>query len=150
MIAKVLDVLREGYEGPSAEKSYYLDSGPDAGLRNTLARLTPEEASQPWGGNSVAAHAAHLLFSFDAFGAYAVGDTTPRDWDESWRVSEVGALEWKKLREDLDRRFADLEKKIEKRAATNEDAIGIALGAASHLAYHVGAIRQKILALRTT
>jgi hypothetical protein len=66
MNEQLLAVLREGFEGPTEEVGYYLDT--DAGLRRTLGALTATDASRPIGGNSVAAHAHHILFSLNAFG----------------------------------------------------------------------------------
>lgn len=141
-------VLREGWEGPAHKLSYFLDKGPDAGLRNTLARLTPEEASRDVGGNSVAAHAHHILFSFEAFGAFIAGDRTKRNWGESWRVSTVDEAAWKKLQDDLAAGYEQLVATVEKHAGSGEEAEGGAIGVVAHLAYHIGAIRQKIAALK--
>jgi hypothetical protein len=145
MTGQLTAVLREGWEGPSTKWAYFLDQGPDAGLRNTLAKLTPEEASRDVGGNSVAAHAHHLLFSFEVFGAFIAGDRTKRDWNESWRVSTVDAAAWTKLQSDLTARYEELLATIETHAGTSDAAAGGALGAVAHLAYHIGAIKQKIL-----
>lgn len=148
MVAIVIEALREGFEGPDVKKSHYLDSTAAAGLRNTLASLTPEEASRKWGNNSIAAQAAHILFSFEAFGSSIAGDRSPRDWDSSWLVDEVDATDWKKLRDELEAAYEDLCAKIETHAARSEDARRRALTAALHLAYHLGAIRQKVSELR--
>jgi hypothetical protein len=146
MTKQLLAVLAEGMEGPRSELSYYLDSGPEAGLRNTLAALSAEEASREWGGNSVAAHAHHILFSFEAFRAYIQGDRTSRDWNRSWSVSTVDAESWKKLQEDLAREYSALREAV--RAAEGDDALRGSMAAVTHLAYHIGAIRQKLTAAR--
>lgn len=149
MIAKqLLAVLREGFEGPGPKVTYFLDGGPDAGLRKTLAQLSAEEASRPWAGNSVAAHAKHILFSFEAFGAFIAGDHSQRDWSESWSVSSVDDASWTKLQSDLAEGYEDLRRKIETHAETSVEATGGSVAAVTHLAYHIGAIRQKIAALR--
>lgn len=148
MTKQLLSVLAEGFEGPRQSLTYFLDTGPDAGLRNTLAGLSAAEASKSWGGNSIAAQANHVLFSFEAFGAYIRGDRASRDWNESWRVSEVGEEEWKKLQEDLERQYRSLREAV--RAADGDEALRGSLAAVSHLAYHIGAIRQKVVALRAS
>lgn len=144
---QLLAALSEGFEGPKSSISYYLDGGPDAGLRRTLASLSAEEASRDWGGNSVAAHAHHILFSFDAFGAYITGDHTQRDWNESWTVNTVDAAQWETLQQNLADRYTAL-RALVKTLPDDEKAIGAAIAAVAHLAYHIGAIRQKIAALR--
>ena len=139
--------LREGFEGPKESVSYYLDGGPDAGLRRTLASLSAEEASRDLGGNSVAAHAHHILFSFDAFGAYIAGDPTQRDWNESWAVNTVDAAQWEALQTKLADRYTALRVQL-KTLPDDPKAVGAAVAAVAHLAYHIGAIRQKIVASR--
>jgi hypothetical protein len=146
MNKQLLSVLAEGFEGPRQSLTYFLDTGPDAGLRNTLAGISAEDASAVWGGNSIAAQAYHVLFSFEAFGAFVRGDRNSRDWNESWRVSSVGEAEWKKLQEDLEREYQSLREAI--RGAEGDEAIRGALAAVTHLAYHIGALRQKLVALR--
>ena len=146
---QLLAVLREGYEGPGRKVTYFLDGGPDAGLRNTLAQLNAEEASRPWGGNSVASHARHVLFSFEAFGAFIAGDRTQRDWNESWNVSTVDDASWSKLQSDLASAYDELRRTIETHAGTSVEATGGSVAAVTHLAYHIGAIRQKIAAMRS-
>lgn len=148
MTDQLLAVLAEGYEGPSHSLTYFLDGGPDAGLRNTLAALSAEEASRTWGGNSVAAHAQHILFSFGAFGAYIAGDRTQRDWNESWSVATVDDAAWTKLQGELAAAYADLRARIE--ANEGKAATRGAVAAVTHLAYHIGAIRQKIVASQAT
>jgi hypothetical protein len=149
IIDQLLATLREGFEGPGEQKfAYFLDKAPDAGLRNTFAGLTAEEASRNVGGNSVAAHAHHLLFSFDAFGGFIAGDHRKRDWNESWKVSTVDPESWSKLQSDLEAGYAELTRAIRENAAKNEPAAGGSVGAVAHLAYHIGAIRQKVVLLR--
>ncbi|HYI07654.1 MAG TPA: DinB family protein [Thermoanaerobaculia bacterium] len=145
-VKQTLRVLREGLDGPAEGPSYYLDT--NAGLRTTLAGLSAEEASRPWGGNSVAAHAHHLLFSFDAFAAYVNGDRTQRDWDQSWSVNTVDDAAWTKLQEDIVRGYEALRDAIKAHGHEGPEAFGSALAAVTHLAYHIGAIRQKVAAAK--
>lgn len=139
---QILAVLAEGVEGPNGGRTYFLDS--NAGLANTLASLSAEDASRAIGGNSIAAHVGHILFSFDAFAGAISADGKSHDWDESWRVSAVDEKTWKKLRGEVDSGYARLRDAIEQHADGSEDALASAAGAAAHLAYHIGAIRQKV------
>jgi uncharacterized damage-inducible protein DinB len=141
-IKYLLAALDEGFDGPG-ESSGYLDTG--AALNDALAKLSAEEASRNWGGNSVAAHAYHVLFGLDAFAA-AISGKTPHDWNESWRVKEVDAPSWAKLRSDLNEGRARLRTAIESHAHKGEAQMAGAVSAVAHVAYHVGAIRQKIAA----
>lgn len=143
MTKQILAVLREGWDGPKPGAGYYLDA--DAGLKTTLAGLTAERASKAVGGNSIAAHAHHILFSFEAFKAFITGDKSQRDWSQSWAVNEVDDAQWAKLQGDLATRYDELRAAI--RESSGDEAEGGSLAAAAHLAYHVGAIRQKLLGL---
>lgn len=144
MNEQLLAVLREGFEGPAKEVTYYLD--PDGGLRNTLAALTPDQASRSIGGNSVAAHAHHILFSFGAFGDFIAGDKTPHDWNESWAVGEVDDARWTKLQSDLASGYEALRERIRANAEHGAEGYGGSLAAVTH----IGAIRQKVAALRAS
>jgi hypothetical protein len=142
MTKQLLAVLAEGFEGPRTTLSYFLDDSPDAGLRKTLAALSAADASREIGGNSIAAHAHHVLFSFEAFRAFIAGDRNSRDWNESWRVSTVDEGQWKTLQGDLERGYKLLREAV--RGADADEALRGSLAAVTHLAYHIGAIRQKL------
>ena len=147
MTEELLTLLKEGYEGPPEGGNYFLD-GPDAGLKNTLARLTPEEASVPRGGNSIAAHARHIRFSLSASAAWISGDRSSRDWNESWNVSTVGPEEWSALQRELGEGYDELRTAIATHGAKDSETLTGAVGAIAHVAYHVGAIRQKVASAR--
>ncbi len=148
MTEQLLIVLREGYEGPGEDGAFFL-GGPDAGLKTTLARLTPEEASRPWGANSVAAHARHIQFSLAASAAWISGDREARDWNESWNVSAVGADEWSALQRQLGADYEDLRQAIATHGSKDPETLAGAVGAIAHVAYHVGAIHQKLTAAKS-
>lgn len=143
----LLAALKEGLDGPG-KWGFFSDSGPDAGLAKTLAGLSASEASKVTGGTSIAGHVHHLVFSFEASVAYMKGDTTPRDWNQSWSVVSVTEPTWKKLRDDLAAGFGAMRTAIETLARNGFEASGIAVGAPAHVAYHLGAIRQKAAFLK--
>ena len=143
---QLLAVLREGVEGSSRSFTYFIDSGGE--LRATLASLDAGDASKEIGGNSIAAHAHHIRFGSDTFAAWIRGDRARRDWSESWRVSAVNADEWTQLRRDVFASTDALRDAIEQLDESDEAQLGGAIGAIAHLAYHLGAIRQKLAMLR--
>lgn len=147
-VDQIIAVLDEGLEGPAHKWSYYLDQ--DAGLRKTLAALPAEEASRNVGGSSIAAHVHHIVFSFRAFGTFIAGDRTQYDWNESWVVKEVDAAAWDALRSELETQFQALRDTIRQHASDGALPLGASMGAAAHLAYHVGAIRQKLTQVRAS
>ena len=146
--AELLAVLRESCEGPPEGGSYFTDNDPAAGLFGTLDGLTSEAASREIAGSSAAAHAHHAAFGMEAAAAWIRGDRSKRDWSESWSVRSVDGPAWSRLRETVRARYGDLRRAIESDAAGSRDAVGGAVGAIAHVAYHLGAIRQKAAAVR--
>ena len=49
----------------------------------------------------------------------------------------------------MGREYERLRRAVESHASSSDAAFGEAVGAIAHVAYHLGAIRQKIVALRT-
>ena len=60
VIGQLRAVLKEGFEGPKNQWSYFTEAEPESGLFGTLGKLSAAEASRPWGGTTIAAHAHHV------------------------------------------------------------------------------------------
>jgi hypothetical protein len=149
VVGQLLAVLKESFEGPQ-QTGYFTDEGAEGALIGTLKKLNAKQASQPVGGTSIAAHVYHTTFGMEASTAQINGDNTPRNWRDSWRVSTVDEATWKKMLEELRQMYKELSKAIETRASSNVEAFGEAVGAVAHVAYHLGAIRQKVSYSRPT
>ena len=147
---QLLAVLAEAFDGPAQEWSYFTDHGAEAGLIGTLARITAADASHVWNGSTIAAHANHLRFALAASAAWIAGDRTPRDWSESWHLSIVDEAAWRRLQAEIRECHGNLRRAIEAHGASSAEAMGGALAAVAHSAYHLGAIRQKVVAARST
>ena len=72
------------------------------------------------------------------------GEQTSRDRGRSWTVTTVDEAGWADLRTRLRRDYDSLRVAVETHAVWDEDALGVALGAIAHTAYHLGAIRQRL------
>jgi hypothetical protein len=144
VIDQLSAVLREALEGPKERWSYFTDTGADAGLLGTLSRLSAADASTVLGETTIAAHVAHLIFGLEASARWIEGDRTTRNWKESWSVSVVDDDAWAHLRERVRSGYRDLQAASTRYASTSPEAMGGALGALAHAAYHLGAIRQKV------
>lgn len=144
---RLVAVLDETMEGASADWSYFVDKSPDSGLFNSLISLSAEDASRAWAGTSIAAHAYHIIFTMSDAVACLEGDRAVRDWRESWQVSSVDAAAWTKMQENMRNGYKKLRNTIQSKASWESEAMGDAIGVVAHLAFHFGAIRQK-LALR--
>jgi hypothetical protein len=144
-VRQLVTVLREAFEGPQADWTYFIDNKPGAGVLGTLERLSPEQASKAMGaaGTTIAGHAHHVAFAAAAASAYIRGDRSNVDWDQSWTVKAVDGAQWSALRQRLRRDYEELVRAVESSALASDEAFGGAVGAVAHAAYHLGAIRQK-------
>jgi len=143
-------LLRETFEGPAGASTYYIDNDPTAGFLAALDGLTPQEASaapHP-GGASIAGHAHHVAFHLEMSSAWLRGDHADRDWKQSWKVREVDARAWERVRRDVRTKYQDLVRAIDERPNARSDDLATSIGAVAHAAYHLGAIRQRIAAAR--
>jgi hypothetical protein len=84
----------------------------------------------------------------EASADWIAGDRTPRDWSASWRVATVDDETWPLLLERLRHEYRNLRAAIEEGAGTEEGALGEAVGAIAHVAYHLGSVRQKLAVLK--
>ena len=147
--AEILDqtiaVLREAFEGPAAQWSYFTDNDPDAGLLGSLRDVSAREASRTVGQGSIASHVNHMCFAVEASRAWIVGDRSPKDWAESWNITAVEDAQWREMIQDLEDGYRALSETIRDGALSSQEAMGAAVAAIAHAAYHLGAIEQKLL-----
>ncbi len=144
VVEQLSAVLREALEGPKERWSYFTDTRADSGLINTLSHLDAAQASRVLGETTIAAHVAHVVFGLEASARWIEGDRTTRNWKESWSVSVVDEDAWARLRDRVRRGYMDLQAAISQYASSSAEAMGGALGALAHAAYHLGAVRQKV------
>jgi hypothetical protein len=147
------DMLIEIFDGPPGQQAYVLNPG-DPGLLRQLDTLDADAASkQPFTGKpSVAAHVDHLHFGLVALNRWAAGEPNPwegLDWNASWRHNTVDENDWRELRHALRREADSWRKVVEARESWDGMSASAALSTAAHTAYHLGAIRQMLSALRT-
>lgn len=143
---QLLAVLQEGLEGSPFPWNYFTDGRAETALLGTLAALDAEQASRVVQGSSVAAHAHHVAFAARATSRWIAGNREAVDWNASWAVQRVDASGWSQLQGEVRAACDALRTAVETYAGTSPEATGAALGAVAHLAYHLGAIRQKLAA----
>lgn len=146
IITQCIRILKEAFEGPPGPWSYFTDRSPTAGLFGTIDRLSAAAASRASGasGSTIAGHVRHLVASLALSVQWMHGEPITRDRSGSWTVYTVDEAAWGTLRRELRRAYEDLNVAIETEREWGEDALGGALGAIAHAAYHLGAIRQRI------
>ena len=64
--------------------------------------------------------------------------------------TSVDETAWKELVARVGREYQRLRRAVEARASSSEEVFGEAVGSIAHIAYHLGAIRQKIVGLQST
>lgn len=135
-------VLKEGFE---KVEGVFLDPGES--LFETLATLSPEEASKPLGEGSgnIAAKVNHTRFYLDAATeANRTGEYRKLDWASSWQVGAVDDAEWRDLIDRLRASYEEIMTFIDSFEEWNDRYIGGAFGIVAHCAYHLGEIRQAL------
>src|SRR5947208_1536040 len=118
----------------------------DAEPSELYGELTGAQASRPGGpGHStVAGHIHQVRASLVLSTRALIGEQTSRDRGRSWTVTTVDDAGWADLQAQLRREYDSLFVAVETHAVWDEDALGVAIGAIAHAAYHLGAIRQRL------
>ena len=149
----ILDILKEAVEGgtPGQGTSFLDGTSADGtgnhGLLATLATLTAAQASDPTVlGLSVAAHAAHMAFHLEVGVRWAEGERGPFDWKGSFGSGQVTPEAWNLLQARVKAAYEALLAVVERPIPDEppEDTAGGLAGAAAHVAYHLGAVRQLV------
>jgi hypothetical protein len=141
-------VLREAFLGAAGPWTYFTDSRRGVGMLSVIESITAEEASVPAGpkGTTIAGHVNHVRASLAGSMILMTHTNASRDRSGNWAVTRVDETEWKRLQQDLRVQFESSVKAIQAKMDWDEDALNAALGAITHAAYHLGAIRQRLLA----
>jgi DinB family protein len=139
-------MLREAFDGPPGPWTYFTDTSPGTGVFGTISGLSAADASHTGGPGrtTIAGHVHHLTSSVALSARGLRGESTSRDRSRSWTVSAVDNAEWAALRARLRDEYERLLVAVETHAVWDEDALGVAIGALGHAAYHLGAIRQRL------
>jgi hypothetical protein len=148
-IASLLEEVHVGPPNPSA--TWIASNRPGSGFLGTLDTVSADLASKPPapGLNSIAAHAAHLLFSL-GLALRAMHGENPyatANWEESWRTRAVDDAAWARLRADLRRVHGELVAALRAGPPLDDpDLFKGTIALVGHGAYHLGAM-QTILRL---
>ena len=139
-------MLVEAFEGPPGPWTYFTDASPGTGLFATIRELSAAQASQRGGPGhtTIAGHIHHVSSSVVLSTRGLRGEPTSRDRARSWTVTTVDQAGWAELQARLRGEYENLRVAVETHAVWDEDALGVAIGAIAHTAYHLGAIRQRL------
>ncbi len=146
------NLLTEIFDGPPGQEAYLLNPG-DPGLLRQLDSIDASAASKrPMPGKStIAAHIDHLHFGLSILNRWAAGEPNPwagADFNASWERTAVSEPQWRALRDGLRHEADQWRKLVATRTSWDDLSAAAALSTAAHTAYHVGAIRQILAALK--
>jgi len=146
IVSLLTRMLREAFEGPPGPWTYFTDTAPGTGIFGTIGGVSAAEASRQGGPGhtTIAGHVHHLSASVALSTRGLRGESAARDRSRSWTVSAVDDTGWADVRARLRREYDGLLVAVETHARWDEDALGVAIGAIAHAAYHLGAIRQRL------
>ena len=145
-------LLTEIFDGPPGNEAYLLNPG-DAGFLGELETIDASAAStRPMAGKTtIASHVDHVHYGFTLMNRWVAGEANPfadADWEASWRRTTVTEDQWRVLRDDLRRQTDTWRKAVATRTEWDDMSAAGALSSAAHTAYHLGAIRQILAALK--
>ena len=139
-------LFRELIDGPDAAAAWMLNGG-DVGLLRSLDKLSAEAASAPpvAGTATIAAHVDHLRYGLSLMNRWGRGERDPwstADWTASWQRSTVNDRQWAELRQALATEARAWLETLRSPRDYDEMELNGVIASISHLAYHLGAIRQ--------
>ena len=153
-VEAVASLLEEIHVGPPDPRATWITSNrPSSGFLGTLDGVPAGAASQAPapGMNTIAAHAAHLLFAL-SLALRAMHGENPyaaAKWEESWRTQTVDEAAWSALRSELRRVHGELSAAIRSGPPLEDpDVFKGIIALVGHGAYHLGAM-QAILRMVT-
>jgi hypothetical protein len=143
------NILSELIDGGS-QGTFVLDSK-SPGLLAMLEALSAESASWRAGGDrmSIAAHVNHVTFTLHVMNRWASGEENPfadADWAGSWKLQTVTEPQWRELIASLRREAHAWIDALQQPREWDEITLTGTIGSPAHIAYHLGEVRQLILA----
>lgn len=142
VLAKIFAELTTG----AAKTGGFVLNGGDAGLLTSLDQLTAADASRnSHAGATIAAHAEHLRFGLSLMNRWATEGGNPfahAKWYEAWTITTVDDARWKTIRDGLRKEVDQWQRALQVRREAQEIELSGMFGSVSHMAYHLGAIRQ--------
>lgn len=148
MLVAVRTLLKETFDGPEENASWYTEAKPGSGLFGTLVELSAEDASIPVNGTTIAAQADHTRYYLWVVNSYLNGEEPRKDWEASWKITDVDKITWAQFNDELQQEYTTLLKKIDSLDSLDEQTSNGLLGVIAHSAYHLGSIRQMVKAIK--
>lgn len=146
------NLLVEIFEGPPGDQAFMLNPG-DPGLLRQLDQLNAHDASsRPMPGKTtIAAHVDHVCFGLSLLNRWSAGEANPwagADWEASWKRGSVTDDQWRESRANLRQQYEAWRTHLRQRTDWDNLSASGSIASVAHTAYHLGAIRQILAALR--
>lgn len=143
-------LIQETFEGPPVpvKSSWFTETKPNSGIFGVLEQISFEEASISVHGATLAAHADHTRYHM--WGVNEIlktGEQPQMDWSKSWQIHTVDEQQWTHIQKELRNEYVTLIGLIDT-IEWNELLANETLASLAHSAYHLGAIRQMLKAIR--
>lgn len=144
-------LLRELIHGPSGFGNWLLDA--DSRGYAALTSLNGSEASarptspSDEGRSSIAAHVRHTTYGLQLLNRWAAGEENPfatADWKSTWEERELSDAEWSELLQRLTKEATTWIEAVAAPRTWDEISLTGAIASVAHLAYHLGAIQQRM------
>ena len=128
-------------------EAFILNSG-DEGLLRSLDKLSAADASRSVNdGATIAAHAQHVRYGLSLMNRWATEGGNPfadAKWDEAWKTRGVDDRAWTEIRQGLRHETQRWKEALTTPRDVADVEFAGMVGSIAHLAYHLGAIRQKL------
>src|SRR4029078_1762122 len=138
-------VFAELTDGPRHKLGVVLNIG-DGGLLRSLDKLIAGEASEAvHGGATIAAHAQHVRYGLSLMNRWAAEGGNPfadATWEAAWTITAVDGPQWQEIRSGLRDESQRWLKTLKSPREVTEVELAGMVASISHLAYHLGAMRQ--------
>lgn len=114
------------------------------GLFSTLEQLDATTASKlpAPDRSSIAAHCEHVRYVLEIVNAWSKLEKPQPDWSLAWKTSDVTQAQWDALKTAIQTECETLKAFIKTQTEWTPKLLNLLMSNTSHLAYHVGAIRQ--------
>lgn len=152
-IAQLVAILDEAFAKPPGHWHHFTDVSPDSGYYGTLAKLSSEVAGQAVAETSVADQVSHVIFVLNTAAQSLSLDAIPPgqdEWRASWQAGPLDEATWQKLQLELRGAYDRLRESILFHGVKNAEVFAAIVGTIAHVAYHLGAIKQKVAVLKSS
>ncbi|WP_096189939.1 hypothetical protein [Evansella halocellulosilytica] len=146
LVYSLKTMMKEAFEGPSEDGSFYITTRPEAGLFGTLNALSANDASQPskTSDTPIVSHIYHIYYYLMISNSDFTDSPLDYNDKDSWKVRKANEKEWHQIKTDLYHEYETFIENVEQVVEWTDEKANTAQQTLAHTAYHLGALRQMI------